>query len=80
MERLENARKELEDSFIVLMHIETRAAQALRQHSEWLANQDERISKHDAEIAESNARLKHIETGLAEATDKLNSLIDRDAA
>ena len=71
MERLEQAHRDLEDSFIVLTQVETRASQVLRQHSEWLDD-------HEKEIAESKARLKHIETGLAEATDKLNALIDRE--
>jgi septal ring factor EnvC (AmiA/AmiB activator) len=71
MERLESAQRDLEDSFIVLAKIETRAAQVLRQHSEWM-------DRHEKEIAESKARLKHIEIGLAEATDKLNALIDRE--
>jgi len=68
---LEKARRDLEDSFIVMTQLETRMSQVMRQQSEWLAN-------HETQIAESKARLKHIETSLAEATDKINFIIDRD--
>ena len=68
---LENARRELEDSLIVMAELERRMGQVQRQQAEWLAN-------HEARMAESEARLKHIETGLAEATDKINLLIERE--
>jgi hypothetical protein len=71
LEALERAHKELEDSFIVMTQLETRMSQVVRQQSEWPAN-------HETRLAESEARLKHIETGLAEATDKINFLIDRE--
>lgn len=70
-ERLERAHRELEDSLIVMTHLETRMSRVVRQHSEWLA-------QHEAEIAASNGRLERIETGLAEAADKLNALIARE--
>jgi hypothetical protein len=78
MERLEKAHRDLEDSFIVMAHLETRASQVLRQYGEWLERHEQRMAERDAEIAASNARLRHIEIGLAEATDKLNALIGRE--
>jgi len=64
LQALERARRELEDSFIVMTQLETRMSQVLRQQAEALDMQ--------------GSRLKHIETGLAEATDKINFLIDRE--
>jgi septal ring factor EnvC (AmiA/AmiB activator) len=68
---LERARRELEDSLTVMAQLEARLSRVVRQQAEWL-------EQHDAEIVESKARLKHIEIGLAEASDKLNALIDRE--
>ena len=71
LEALEKAHRELEDSFIVLTHVETRMSQIVRQQAEALAD-------HESRMTASEARLQHIETGLAEATDKINFLIDRE--
>ena len=68
---LERARREIEDSLTVMAQLEARMSRVVRPRSEWLA-------QHEAEIAASNARLKHIEIGLSEATDKLNALIGRE--
>lgn len=65
VEALEKARRELEDSFIVMTHLETRMGRMMRRQAEWLEN-------HEACVAESEARRKHIETNLSEVTDKLN--------
>jgi hypothetical protein len=58
------AHKELEDSFIVLTHVETRMSQIVRLQAEALANHAPRLER--AEIL------------LAEMTEKVNFLIDRE--
>jgi hypothetical protein len=69
--RLEQARKELEDSFIVMTQLETRMSQNLRQQAEWLADLE--------------PRMRHTEKLLAEMTiknwemqGKVDFLLDRD--
>jgi septal ring factor EnvC (AmiA/AmiB activator) len=71
MVALQKAHKELEDSFIVLTHVETRMSNLLRDQSSYMAN-------HEARLIKSEARLQRIETNLAEATDKINLLVDRE--
>jgi hypothetical protein len=75
---LQKAHKELEDSFIVLTQVETRMSNLLREQAEYMAGHEGRISEMETMRAASEARLQRIETGLAEATDKINLLIDRE--
>lgn len=53
LEALQKTHRELDDSFIVMTHLETRMGQVVRQHSEWLVqHQDlfERAEKANAEM------------------------------
>jgi|GraSoiStandDraft_50_1057286.scaffolds.fasta_scaffold2187389_1 limonene-1,2-epoxide hydrolase len=43
MEALEKAHKELEDSFIVLTHVETKMSQLLKDQTEYVANHEQRL-------------------------------------
>ncbi len=67
--RLEAARKELEDAFIVMTHLETKAAARIREHAELIASHAEFIASEQA------AMLRHTEK-MREFDDKLNALID----
>ena len=60
--RLEAARKELEDSFIVMAHLETKAAARVREHAEFIAGQEAAMKLHTQKMNEFD--------------DKLNALID----
>ena len=67
--RLEAARKELEDSFIVMTHLETKAAARVKEHAEF-------ISEHEAMIRSHAAFLARHEQAMREFDDKLNALIN----
>jgi hypothetical protein len=71
MEALEKAQGELQDAFIVMTHVETRMSQLIKQQAEYMADHEARLQHHEQ-------MLKRIDTGLAEATDKINFLIDRE--
>ncbi len=60
--RLEAARKELEDSFIVMTHLETKAAARVKEHAEFIAGQEASMKLHRQKMDEFD--------------DKLNALID----
>ena len=62
---IEAAVKDLQDSMIVMAHIEKCHSEMLRAHEEW-------INEHGAEIQEFRRRT---DQNLAEITDKLNGLI-----
>jgi hypothetical protein len=42
--RLEAARRELEDSFIVMTHLETKAAARVKEHAEFIAAHEARFA------------------------------------
>jgi hypothetical protein len=53
-------------------------SQVMRQQSDWLANHEARMAESEARMAESETRFQRIETGLAEATEKINFIINRE--
>jgi hypothetical protein len=71
LEALEKAHRELEDSFIVLTHVETRMSQIVRLQAEATAD-------HERRLAKSEILWKRIDTALAEATEKINFITDRE--
>ncbi len=48
--KLEAARKELEDSFIVMAHLETKAAARVKEHAEFIAGHQQAIQEIDAKL------------------------------
>jgi len=48
--RLEAARKELEDSFIVMAHLETKSAARLKEHAEFIAHHEQVIREIDDKL------------------------------
>jgi hypothetical protein len=64
VQALEKARRELEDSFLVMAQLEARMSRVVREQAEALDGH--------------NSRLKLIETRLAEVTDKINFIIERE--
>ena len=69
--RLEIARKEIEDSFIVMAQLEARMSRSLRQQAEWLANLEPRMQK--AEKALADMAIKNLEM-----QEKIDFLIGRE--
>lgn len=78
LEALEKAHRELEDSFIVLTHVETRMSQIVRLQAEATADHERRIAENERRMTESEILWKRIDTALAEATEKINFIIDRE--
>jgi len=66
---MQAAIKQLQETAIVMAGIQARQAEAIKDHAEWLVQHDQAMLRHEANMA-------RIELGLAEATDKLNALID----
>jgi len=66
---MQAAIKQLQETAIVMAGIQARQAEAIKDHTEWLVQHDQAMLRHEAIMA-------RVELGLAEATDKLNALID----
>jgi hypothetical protein len=64
MQALENAQRRAESALAIVTEVASTLAEVARDHQK--------------RLAEHEAILKHIEIGLAEASDKLNALIDRE--
>ena len=48
--RLEAARRELEDSFIVMAHLETKSAARVKEHAEFIARHEQVIREIDDKL------------------------------
>ena len=64
VQALEDARRELEDSLIVMAQLEARLARHLREQAEWLASYEPRMKRMEIQNTEMN--------------DKINFIIDRE--
>jgi hypothetical protein len=51
--RLEAARKELEESFIVMAHLETKSAARVKEHAEFIARHEQVIREIDDKLTRS---------------------------
>ena len=67
--RLEAARKELEDAFIVMTHLETKAAARVKEHAELLASHQEFIASEQESMRLHTQKMNEFD-------EKLNALID----
>jgi chromosome segregation ATPase len=56
MEALEKAHKELEDSFIVLTHVETKMSQLLKDQTEYVANHEQLLRQHEDRLQDYEKR------------------------
>jgi hypothetical protein len=48
--RLEAARKELEDSFVVMVHLETKSSARIKEHAEFIARHEQVIREIDDKL------------------------------
>jgi hypothetical protein len=67
--------KDLQDNLIVIAEIERRQSALLKEHSEFLVEQEGLLRRHERAIAESEEFRRKTEQNLSEITDKLNGLI-----
>ncbi len=67
--KLEAARREIEDAFIVMAHLETKAAARVKEHAEFVAEHEALVLSHAAFVA------KH-DQAIQEMDEKLYALID----
>ncbi len=73
---LEDARKELEDAFIVMTHLETKAAARVKEHAEFIAEHEVRLRSHAEFMASQEAAMRLHAQKMNEFDQKLNALID----
>jgi uncharacterized coiled-coil protein SlyX len=74
--KLGAARRELEDSFIVMAHLETKAAARIKEHAEFIAEQEARLRSHSEFMEGQQAAMRLHTQKMTEFDEKLNALID----
>jgi hypothetical protein len=74
--RLEAARKELEDSFVVMTHLETKAAARVKEHAEFIAGHQQAIREMDEKLKDHAEFIVGHQQAIREMDEKLNALID----
>ena len=67
---------QLRDALTVTSAMTLRHETLLKDRAEWLQAHDRAMLELDARMVRHQAIMERVELGLAEATDKLNALID----
>jgi len=73
---MQAAIKELQETAIVMSGIQARQAAALKDQAVWLEGHEKRMREHEERMQRIKRNLERIDLNLAEATDKLNALIN----
>jgi chromosome segregation ATPase len=71
LRKLEAARKEMEDTLVVMAHLEAKAAARIKEHAEFIADFEASLRSHDKRMAKQDER----SVALDERVDKLVSSI-----
>jgi hypothetical protein len=74
--KLEAARRQLEDPFILMAHLEMKAAARIREHVEFIAEHEARLRSHSEFIDGQEAAMRLHTPKMTEFDEKLNALID----
>ena len=73
---MQPAIRELQETAIVMADIQARQAAVLKDQAVWLEGHEKRLHDHEDRIRRHDEILQRVELNLAEATDKLNALIN----
>ena len=77
MAALEKAHKELEDSFIVLTHVETKMSQLLREQTEYVASHEQRLKEYERWRKEQAERDRVLDERIDKLVSAIGDLISR---
>jgi len=60
LKALENAHRELEDSFIVMTHLETKQSRMIKEQAEYMAGHEARLREADQRNREVDLRIEKL--------------------
>ena len=66
----------MEDAFVVMAHLESRAAARIKEHAEFIAEHEATLRSHSQFIASQEAAWRKHTEAMSEFDEKLNALID----
>jgi formate dehydrogenase maturation protein FdhE len=75
--RLEAARKEVEDSLVVMAHLEARQSRMLKEHAEYMAELDARLKQAEQQAAEQRRLNIDVDTRIADLVSAVGVLISQ---
>ena len=78
MPDIQQAIKELQETAIVMSGIQSRQAELLKDHSEWLHAHDLAMARHDKEMAEARDRGKQTDERIEKLVIAIGELLRRD--
>lgn len=74
---LEQARKELEDAFIVMTHLETKQSNLLKAQAEYVASHEERLKSAEREQATQRELNRDVDKRISDLVSAIGELIRR---
>lgn len=77
LRQLEAAHKELEDSFIVMTHLQTKQSQMLRDQAEYWAKHEERLRQDAERIRQTDERIGNIDERIEKLVSAIGALISK---
>jgi hypothetical protein len=77
-ERMQAAIKELEETAIVMSHIQAKQSEYLKDHIEWLHSHDLAMARHDREMAEARERDKELGERISALVSGIGEFMRRD--
>ncbi|HTS51159.1 MAG TPA: hypothetical protein VMH05_24600 [Bryobacteraceae bacterium] len=72
---MEGAIKQLQETAIVMAGLQARQAEVLKDHGEWLEQQQRAMARHEAWLEQQQRAIARHDVVMAEIDDKLNGLI-----
>jgi hypothetical protein len=76
LRKLEAARKDMEDTMIVMAHLESKAGARIKEHAEFIADHEDAMRRHDKAITSLDAYTEAHRISMQEFDEKLNALIE----
>ena len=77
MSRLEAARKEIEDSLVVMAHLEARQTQMIKDQAEYLVAHEARLKQAERQSAEQRTLNADVDRRIADIVSAIGALISR---
>lgn len=74
---LEAARKEIEDSLVVIAHLETKQSNLLREQAEYMAQHEERLKSAERQAAAQRELNRETDKRIADLVSAIGKLISQ---
>jgi chromosome segregation ATPase len=77
IKKLEAARREMEDTMIVMAHLESKAAARIKEHADFIAYMEESARSHERRMKEQEEMSKELDRRISNLVSSIGELIAR---